>query len=569
MAFRLRTIEFTADGRKIVRDRDIAATSLSIGRSAENDIHLPDLAVEPVHAVLEDCGGGRLAARASGTLGFGFDGKTGQAAEFDVRTGGELRFGTWRITVTADADGTPLLTVQQAEDDEGELDEKRAFSLAHVLPGKRWVSWVLAVFVLLAFMALPIASSLMHDPVAKQPVIGDGAWSSGRLSLAHHGLEDQCEACHVKPFQAVRDETCLSCHKTVHDHASPDRIAHARGSLPLGSQFLWGVAHTFGKPGPGACSDCHTEHEGTGRMEPARQEFCADCHGTLKDRLADTKLGNAADFGHLHPQFRPAVALSVGSKTVTRVSLDARPREASGLTFPHKLHLDPRSGVARMAASIGAERGYGAGGMECSDCHHVTSDGVRFQPIEMERDCGACHSLAYDEVGGIVRKLRHGDVNQMIADLSATPVRSHPIVTGRHRPGEFASGGAYFASFSAPVGTAGLAARALSRDGICGECHTPDFSGGRFGVMKVTQVTRFMAHGWFDHDAHKQETCTSCHAANASTTSADLLLPDLKSCRTCHMGEGDRKADVPSSCSMCHSYHLTAQAPKGARPMKK
>ena len=420
------------------------------------------------------------------------------------------------------------------------------------------------------FLALPIFGNLTHKPGAKSQVVGVSSWSSGKLSLAHHSLETRCEACHVKPFEAVRNETCQTCHKDTHDHAAANRIAGARAEPGLGGKFLWAVAHTMGKPGPGACTDCHTEHEGAGRMEPTRQQFCADCHGGLKERLTDTTLGNAGDFGTLHPQFRPAVALTLGSKKLTRVSLDEKPREASGLAFPHKMHLDKLGGVARMAASIGNNNGngrsYDTGGLQCKDCHQTTSDGVRFVPVEMERDCGSCHSLAFDKVGNTVRRLRHGDVDQMIADLTAARGGSEPIINGRKRPGDFAAGRTYFASFSSPTSGAAIANRALSRDGICGECHTPAFSGGRLAVMPVTQISRFMNHGWFDHNDHKQEKCSSCHKADTSTTSADLLLPDLKSCRTCHMGEEAPRAKVPSSCAMCHSYHISAQAPKEVKP---
>ncbi|OZA92268.1 MAG: hypothetical protein B7X57_08595, partial [Erythrobacter sp. 34-65-8] len=40
-----------------------------------------------------------------------------------------------------------------------------------------------------------------------------------------------------------------------------------------------------------------------------------------------------------------------------------------------------------------------------------------------------------------------------------------------------------------------------------------------------------------------------------SKTSNDLLLPEVAVCRECHLGEDARKAEVPSSCAMCHSYH--------------
>lgn len=570
MSFRLRTIEFTADGRRIVRDRDVDKHAVTIGRVAENDIHLPDLAVDPHHARLEVKGDGRVLAEALGTLGFGLDGVSTTRADIDPAKGGELRFGSYNLTVSRDADGISLVTIAQVEsqDATAAMDEKKSFSLASVMPGKRSMAWILGLLILAAFLALPVASNLLRDPTRTQTVVGDSSWKTGKLSRAHHALEKDCVACHVKPFEPVQDKACLTCHETMHDHADPARLATARAELPLGRRFLWRVAHTFGKPGPGACTDCHTEHEGAGRMEPAAQQFCSDCHGTMDKRLVDTKLGNASDFGTAHPQFRPTVALTLGSGELTPVSLDKKPVEQSGLAFPHALHLDAMGGVSRMAASIGDERGFGAQGLECKDCHRPTGDGVRFLPINMERDCESCHSLAYDKVGGTFRKLRHGDIDQMIADLSVAGSRSSPIVSGRARPGDYAAGKTYYARFSAAKGGNGLAGQAMSRDGICGECHTPDYSSGRLGVMPVTQISRFMPHGWFDHKPHRQEKCTSCHLAETSKSSSDLLLPGIATCRTCHLGEDAMSAKVPSSCATCHGYHPSTEAPKNNKPDK-
>jgi hypothetical protein len=558
MTFRLRTVETTAQGREIVRDRDVAGTLVTVGRAADNTLHLPDLSLDPQHATITLRQDGRVAVEAVGTLAFTLDGKQTRSASINPKSGGELRFGGYRIAVSQDGEAV-LLTIGAVPEADG-IDEKTGFSLKGKLPGKRLLSWVLGLAVLAAFLALPIWSSLNHAP--KQGVKGDAAWSSGPLSLAHHQLEGKCESCHVKPFEAVRDEACLTCHKDVHDHALPTRLANARGPGSVWDRFQWSVAHKFGKPGPGACSDCHTEHEGAGPMQPTRQAFCADCHADLKDRLADTRLGNAADFARIHPQFRPALPLTQGSAKLTRVSLAEHPREASGLTFPHDLHLDPRGGAARMAQRLGR-----TAPLDCASCHRPTADGVRFLPIDMERDCQACHSLAYDKVGSTFRTLRHGNVDQMIADLSVAP-RAAPVpaavLSGRRRPGDFSTGGNYYARFAPPaVSGIGTVARALSRDGICGECHTPSVSGGRFSVVPVTQVSRYMSHGWFTHAAHKQEKCSSCHAAQRSTSSADLLLPDLGSCRTCHAGEQAPRGKVPSGCAMCHDYHLTEQAPRG------
>ena len=566
MDFRIRTIDFTSAGREIVREREVSAESLGLGRDAANAVHLPDLAVEQFHVRLSGTSTGMVTLEALGTLGFTLDGRQTTSATLDPAKGGELGLGSYRIEFgrEAAADGRALvvLTVRQVADDDGEgKDRLRQFSLAAALPGKRAMAWAGIVAVLLAFLAIPVWSSLNRpdvEPDIDRPgtVMMDASWSTGALSSAHHGLEDQCEACHVEPFQAVRDETCLTCHEDITDHAEDERMSRGMPQFAGTEALLWDIAHAFGKPGPGACTDCHTEHEGAGQMEPTRQQFCADCHGTLDARLTDTALGNARDFGTMHPEFKVAVLAQPGATRAVRVSQASNPRDHNGLTFPHDLHLDRTSGVTQMARRLGRRAGYGDA-LECADCHTPTADGVRFQPVDMEEDCESCHSLVYDQVGSTFRTLRHGDLDQIEADLAAIGrITRRPVVTGRRRPGDFGEGGIYYNNFSS-ISPSALSLTALERDGLCGDCHTAgNPADGPFAVMPVTQRSRYMLHGWFDHQAHDQEDCTSCHAAETSDRSSDLLLPDLASCRDCHMGEGDRAAEVPSSCAMCHSYHM-------------
>ncbi|WP_374414510.1 cytochrome c3 family protein [Novosphingobium colocasiae] len=567
MTFRIREIKRTAAGREIVRDRDLPGDTLSIGRAAENDLHLPDLAVEPRHARITLNDAGRLSVAALGSLGFVVDGVDARAASVDSAVGAELGFGTWRITVSRDADGTVLLTLRQADDAatrSGDLEQKRGLSLTGVLPGKRAMSWLLAIAILIGFLAVPVISNLTRDRAAKgDAVIGDRSWNPGALSLAHHSLTGKCEACHVKPFEPVRDATCLSCHKDLQDHADPKRLAAAHGKLAVGDAALWSIAHAFGKEGPGACRDCHAEHQGQTRMAPPAQQFCADCHSRLKENLPDTALGDASDFGLVHPELTALVTTDPLSQARRAQPVGPGLREDNGLSFAHRLHLDPRGGVARMAASIGAMRGYGSGGLQCKDCHRPTEDGVRFQPVKMERDCEGCHSLAYDRVGGVVRKLHHGDVPQLMADLWAADWhRASPmagLIDGRRRPGSVGQAmgvsGPFAFRYPAPVRPGLSVGAALSKQGICGECHRPATIKGQPGVVPVRQPARYMMHGWFDHADHKQEKCTSCHAAAKSDTAADVMLPDLKSCRTCHAGEDAAAPKVPSTCAMCHGYH--------------
>ncbi|HEY6814558.1 MAG TPA: cytochrome c3 family protein, partial [Croceibacterium sp.] len=508
------------------------------------------------HVRVRPAGEGRLLLQAVGSLGFGLDGRSTRDTAIDPAEGAELELGSYRLVFARDGEGGPVVvTVRKAEGPVGEkADALAGFSLGGVLPGKRLLAWAGLAAILVAFLAVPIWSHLAREPAKPDydrpgVVAMDASWRTGALSSAHHGLEDQCEACHTEPFVAVRDTTCLACHGGVSDHAQPPRQAIARGPPAGFDKVQWDVAHAFNKPGPGACTDCHTEHEGAGRMEPTRERFCADCHGSLDARLADTALGNASDFGKAHPQFQAVLTTERGQREPVRVSLAARPQQWNGLRFPHDMHLSRSNGVAQMARRLGAKAGFGEP-LECADCHRPTADGVRFLPVDMEQDCEACHSLVYDKVGPTYRTLRHGNVAQMRADLLALDARA-PRAAGRRRPGEY--GRLYRANFGGP-GTAMLS-RAMTEKGLCGECHTPAGGRGSLEVMPVTQPARYMIHGWFDHEDHKEEQCTSCHAAGTSASSADLLLPGIAQCRDCHQGESARTAEVPSSCAMCHSYH--------------
>jgi hypothetical protein len=565
VTFRIRTIDQTAAGREIVREREVARETLTIGRAADNDIHLPDLAIEQQHVRLSAAVGGQLRVEAVGTLGFAIDGRATSDATISPRQGHELELGSYRLEIVAEDAAIAITVRRMPEPESRRTDAMRGFTLASALPGKRGIAWLSLIGILLAFLAVPIYSHLTRIPTKPSvdhpgTVVLDASWSPGGLSDPHHALEKNCEACHVKAFVAVRDSACLACHTDIGDHAAHAKLLAARGPPNWGEGFQRAIANVFGKPGPGACVDCHTEHQGAGHMAPTRQKFCADCHGTLTQRLKDTTIGNASDFGTLHPQFAALIETAPNQSRPVRVSLDAHPREWGGLRFPHAMHLDPRGGVAKMASTIGGH-GYGST-LDCKDCHHLTADGVRFLPVDMERDCEACHSLVYDMVGATFRTLRHGDIAQMQADLIADDrSRRRPIVTGRRRPGDFAPGGTYYSNFT---GGSSAVARAMSTAGVCGECHIPTSVGGRLGVMPVLQPSRYFAHGWFSHADHRQESCASCHAAKTSRSSSDLLLPGISRCRDCHLGEDSRKAKVPSGCAMCHSYHPRQGAPAKA-----
>ena len=175
-------------------------------------------------------------------------------------------------------------------------------------------------------------------------------------------------------------------------------------------------------------------------MPATAQRFCSDCHGDLRGRLPDTRLANASDFGGAHPQFQPLVLIDWNGETANRqrVPLDRNPRENTNLKFPHALHLESGGAVTQMFRRNGGRDQLG-----CSDCHNATPDGARFQPVSMEANCSSCHTLAFAySDSGQFRTLRHGDPDQVVADLQeyfrshgpARPAALSPL--DRRRPGD-------------------------------------------------------------------------------------------------------------------------------------
>lgn len=576
MAFLIRTIDFTAAGREIVRDRVAEQASLTVGRAAECDIHLPDLAVEQQHVRIAGQPDGTLAVTALGTLGFTLDGRVVSEGSIDPRTGGEIALGAARLAVAREADGNTSITIRQVVADEGKNDALRGFALASVLPSKRAMSWIFASAIILLLLALPVASHLLRSPAKPDPsgktagvVLMDSAWSSGELSLKHHSLKDNCESCHVAAFESVQDETCLSCHKGTADHAAKPRLAKGMAPLSSGDAVQWKIGEALGKEGPLGCVSCHSEHEGPVRQKAGGEAFCSDCHKDLNVRLTDTQIANAHDFGKDHPQLRPAYYASFGAAKPVRAAWGTKPVERSGLKFPHDVHMNARGGAARMAVSL---RQYGKP-LGCNDCHSPTADKASFQPVEMEQACEGCHSLVSGRTaGGGFSKLRHGSLKNLAEDLARISTgRRAAIGPARQRPGQLGSASPYRADFGRPVRAYIGISNALSVGGVCTECHLPTTGPtGQADLMPVNLPDRFLTSGYFNHAAHAKQKCSDCHAADTSKAASDLLIPDLKSCRSCHLGATAVKTAkiVPSDCAMCHAYHVPSGqwSPKGPSP---
>jgi len=187
-------------------------------------------------------------------------------------------------------------------------------------------------------------------------------------------------------------------------------------------------------------------------------------------------------------------------------------------------------------------------------------------PATYARTCAACHSLQFDK--RLTDAVPHD-----------TPEVIHPFVVAKFQ--------AYIATRPAELRVPRDPSRDLPEKPIpsdyrvltppqwvaerttedeqllwrktCKQCHTLIFNeAAPLPKVAPSNITaRFMPHANFDHSQHGLVSCTSCHAAaTTSQQTADLLLPGIATCRTCHR-PGTETAEP--RCFECHTYHDSAQ----------
>lgn len=614
MSFTLRTVTQRASGGEIVRTREIDKREIVVGRGTECDLQLPDLAVSLRHARLVQQPNGRVLIEALGEETFEAQGGFVRRAEVDPATGGQVIFGAHALTFAQgsipDDVAITIARLVRAGSAASVDQAVRALAPGSVGLSKRWTAWVLGIGIVLACLAWPISAFLSHQNAR---IHADQQWSSGPLSQSHAFLNGRCEACHQQAFVAVRDEACLTCHKagesspahlktlalvkswggpiddlrTAGDHAPARRVLNGT-PMPadFGGKAKLIAEQLFNHPET-RCASCHREHiqpaaaNGKAPDKPTLTPIhsCIECHTGLKARLHDTDLRDTPSWGR-HPEFRPVVAQALNPGGASLLRIDWRPglKDRTGLSFSHMQHLSRTNGVARMAIDLGSQRGYGAP-LDCASCHKPQGSG--FKPIEMTRDCSACHSLAFGRVGGELKYLPHGHPDQVAATLIGfygsggarpTAAGAKPWLPG---PNPTTEGRMGLAPQPASAQAAGAIRAAFAPKGTCYGCHTitPPKADKPlvYGVAPVRLGQRFLTRGGYDHalaahvkDKDGKPLCSQCHAAERSESADDLLIPGIAKCADCH---GKTKTETPAAagadCAECHSWHAPGRPQAG------
>jgi predicted CXXCH cytochrome family protein len=433
--------------------------------------------------------------------------------------------------------------------------------------GWRKRPWAWAFFIvcfgfglLLPWAGLSGDGSLLQS-LRATPIPADGQWSSGALHPAHAELELECEACHAKPFQRVRNETCLDCHST---HLTQ----HVAAGHPQMEELL-----------ADRCTTCHIEHDEPSTLVQSDTRLCTACHADPVANGFDESVLAVTDFVTQHPEFRVSLLQpskkSVSSNetgmakimpaTIQRLRLDETSVvERSNLEFPHKVHLDPKGIKAPQGEVV----------MACADCHTPEPGGARFQPIAMEQHCADCHRLEFDPAQP-ERQLPHAEPAEafriLLGHYSARYLQgySDPLATtaaSRRSPGERLAPRDRAVRLGEAYERAVIVATDIFERRVCADCHTvtrkDTTEGPIWEVMPVQLTQAFMPKARFDHASHQTADmpCSSCHEAESSESATDVLMPRIDSCRDCHGGEpgaAHSRNLVPGDCVSCHVFHET------------
>ena len=209
----------------------------------------------------------------------------------------------------------------------------------------------------------------------------------------------------------------------------------------------------------------------------------------------------------------------------------------------------------------------------CADCHELSLDREHFVPITMESKCIACHELSFDP-SMPDRRLPHGQPVEVMFTLEGQYLRkfSDPgvpqdaVVRRRIPDKDNSTRECVDTAFNCAAKAAAEDIREQFAVRGCISCHVveeyPDSEiYARYQVHPVRLATDYFAAGRFDHLSHQvvkedsgDAACIYCHAADQSSQSNDLLIPDIDSCLGCHR-DSPTADHVTTQCVDCHAYH--------------
>lgn len=498
----------------------LSAEELSFGRGAECTVHLPDPRIAMHHAVIKRMNDGQLyLVTINGELEL--DGAIQQA--IPLTQGQQIMIGPYQLNVEPappDVDiAASIVLAHRLPDDFQDLKSRTHHPLPNASSFKRKLSVWMALLIAIIFLALPLAQNLiptLRTAMAELPFGFDRVWSPGHFSNAHLHFSSQCSNCHQVPTLRISDKACLKCHQDTAPHIADKTLqtrAFQTARLSAGGM---------------RCAQCHREHKAPHPIARQDNSNCIKCHGNIKAVNPNTALKDIHDFDFDHPGFKLTFKDNSTERTIERIPQTEKSRliENSGLKFPHSQHV----GLVQGPGGI-----WDVQELTCNKCHRQEGKEMRFTPLSFKRDCLSCHAKQL-EVGPADARiaLPHGDEKNAFNALKIYA----PKQLLQH-------------------------SETLKKEG-CGYCHNTidvNKSDAKKGdtlpwkVMPVALNQDWFSKAHFNHALHRTQKCQSCHKVDESETSADVAMPDRKSCLQCHSGNNPKHKRITSSCMSCHDFH--------------
>ena len=532
------------------RSQTVSGEAIRFGRGTDNEIQLSDIRVGLHAAVLSEREGGLSIERAADEF-LRFNGSS--AASATVRPNDKISVGPYEIVMAEPPQGfdaaLTIELVQPLGDSLERLMSQSRIGLDQAGWSRRRWSWLLFALFAIVGLALPIAvypfgnviTSSKQVPSTSFVTYINLSWNAGDISNPHRFFAQDCGTCHRAAFSSVPDAACLSCHANIGNH------------LEVGAE-LGRTRHDLEGT---RCAECHEEHRGVHALVIRAEALCVDCHANLTDTAPKAGIENVSSFPAGHPQFRATVVADAAVPRFARVPLDAKapPQDRSNLVFSHAAHLIETGFLTPQGHKV----------MVCADCHVPEPSGQGFQPITFEGQCHSCHDLKFD-ADLPWREVPHGDAAGVVAAVQDFYARM-ALEGGVQDPDAPAF-------VRRPVGTPETPTETERRDALswaqarakdamgiifdpkrgCSYCHVTGQSGGNFTVAPVVLRTRFLPEARFDHAKHQALDCGDCHDSRHSEKSADVLVPGIEECVSCH-GSERATLKAQSTCTSCHIFH--------------
>ena len=377
-------------------------------------------------------------------------------------------------------------------------------------------------------------------------------YSAGNLAPAHAVLTKQCSACHDSHLsfyeEKVADQKCLACHDGPMHHAT-------QAFTP-------------------SCASCHSEHRGAIRLAATSDANCTQCHASLETRGTPVNfVGKISSFTGDHPEF---AVLRVGRPDDGTIQLNHYRHLQPDLLGPNGSRVqmtcndchrseadaagpwaygDTKSQVPTPARKTDADRSNSDAGVSVRSRAYMA-------PATYAQACAACHTLQFDKrLADAVPHDKPEVIHPFVVAKLQAYVAAHPAELRVSRePGRDLPEKAIPADYRLLTPAQWVAERTAEDEELlwrktCKQCHTLVFEGGD-ALPKITPAnitTRYFAHANFGHSQHGLVDCVACHAAaTTSQQSSDVLLPGIKTCRSCHHA-GSEAAEA--RCFECHTYH--------------